>query len=308
VLRFNAGRTLFCQSLFPLGRFIEDRTDPKGPLGAGGSVATTAWDFARLLGPAEIWIAGLDLAFPGRHTHFKGALFEENAHALSNRLCSTETLSVQSLESGIPFCAEAADGTKVLTDKKLSLYAAWFENRFGQEQIPANYSLSSGGLAIPGLQNRDMEALLALPIRREAINRILQERYTALDRDFFAPQQQKERENRYNDALHSLIRGLEDIRDNSERAAGEAGRALKKPPLGAEQTKLLQKLDRINKTIMESPVKEAAGFLFPPSSELEKKLSIPESEPLKRHLEFSSLLYRSLTEAAEFTLGCLKKR
>jgi hypothetical protein len=305
-LRFNAVRRLFCRSLFPLGRFIEDRTDPKGALGAGGSVATTAWDFARLLGPAEIWIAGLDLGFPGYQTHFKGALFEENAHAQSSRLCPAETLSVQSLENGIPFSAEAADGNRILTDKRLSLYAAWFENRFSQEQSLTNYSLSSRGLAIPGLQIRNIETLLSLPLRREAINHILEERYTALDGEFFSPEAQKEREKRYTGALQSLIRGLEEIRDSSERAAAEAKRAFVQLPSKTEQEKLLQRLDRVNKTIMESPVKEAAGFLFPPSPELEKKLSTPESEPLKRHLEFSSLLYRSLAEAAEFTLGTLK--
>jgi hypothetical protein len=155
-------RVFFCQSLFPLGRFIEDRTDPKGVLGAGGSVATTAWDFSRLLGPEAIWIAGLDLAFPGRQTHFKGALFEENAHAVSKHLCPVETLSVQALESGIPFYGLSAGGGKVLTDRRLSLYAAWFENRF-RESGPDNYSLSAQGLAIPGLAIAETEKLLALP-------------------------------------------------------------------------------------------------------------------------------------------------
>ncbi|MDR1618555.1 MAG: DUF115 domain-containing protein, partial [Treponema sp.] len=50
VLRHPFRETFLCGSLFPLGRFIEERVDPKGELGAGGSVATTAWDFARMLG------------------------------------------------------------------------------------------------------------------------------------------------------------------------------------------------------------------------------------------------------------------
>jgi hypothetical protein len=44
-LRHGFKGTLLCGSLFPLGSFIETRVDPKGELGAGGSVATTTWDF-----------------------------------------------------------------------------------------------------------------------------------------------------------------------------------------------------------------------------------------------------------------------
>ncbi|MDR2552208.1 MAG: DUF115 domain-containing protein [Treponema sp.] len=299
-------RALFCQSLFPLGWFIEDRTDPKGALGAGGSVATTAWDFARLLGPEEIWIAGLDLGFPGFQSHFRGALFEENAHALSGRFCPVETLSVQSLESGFPFYAPSLEGGRVLTDRRLSLYAAWFENRLGQggpAQSIRNRSLSPRGMAIPGLSPAEPEDLLALPLRRQEIDRILRETWRRIDGAFFAPPARMEREGRYGEALRSLVRGLEEIRDSSERAASAAGRGLKYPSLEKEREQLLQKLDGINRIIAESPVKEAAGFLFPPPAELERELS--ETEPLRRHLEFSFRLYRSLAEAAEFTLGVL---
>jgi len=73
VLRLPFKNIFLCGSLFPLGSFVEKQVDPKGPLGAGGSVSTTAWDFARTLGSKEIWIAGLDLAFPGLK-HISGAL------------------------------------------------------------------------------------------------------------------------------------------------------------------------------------------------------------------------------------------
>ena len=81
VLRHPFSRIFLCASLFPLGGFIEDRLDPKGKLGAGGSVATSAWDFARILRPSALWIAGLDMAFPGLKTHFQGALFEDRVLA-----------------------------------------------------------------------------------------------------------------------------------------------------------------------------------------------------------------------------------
>ncbi|MDR2662150.1 MAG: DUF115 domain-containing protein [Treponema sp.] len=299
------GRIFLCRSLFPLGRFIEDRTDPKGALGAGGSVATTAWDFARLLGPREIWIAGLDLGFPDYQTHFKGALFEEQSHALSCRFRPAETLSIESLESGFPFFAAAADGGKILTDRRLSLYGAWFENRCRRETAPAAYSLSPRGLAVPGLVPADPGELLALPPRRKEIRRILEGAYARIEGEFYAPENRRRRERRYAGALKSLVSGLEELRDTAEGAAEEAERGLRRRGT-PEIREHLQKLDRANALIAESPVKDAGGFLFPPVAELERELTVPPSEPLRRHLEFSFRFYRSLAEAAGYTLSILR--
>ncbi|MDR1308156.1 MAG: DUF115 domain-containing protein [Treponema sp.] len=297
------GRTFLCRSLFPLGRFIEDRTDPKGSLGAGGSVATTAWDFARLLGPRAVWIAGLDLGFPARQTHFKGALFEEHSHALSRRFRPAETLSVLSLESGFPFFAAAADGGRILTDRRLSLYGAWFENRFRGEKNPVSYSLSPGGLVVPGFVPAEPGQILALPPRREEIEYILDRAYVRIGDEFYAPENRRDREQRYAAALKSLVSGLEELRDISEGAAEEAEKRFHQPETARENC--LQKLDRANAAISASPVKDAAGFLFPPVPELEQELTVPPSEPLRRYLEFSFRFYRSLADAAGYTLSVL---
>ncbi|MDR0552361.1 MAG: DUF115 domain-containing protein, partial [Spirochaetaceae bacterium] len=74
-------------------------SEGKGKLASGGSVATSAWDFCRLLGASEIWIAGLDLSFPALRTHYKGAFFEERALAASNRLRPASTASFAALHS-----------------------------------------------------------------------------------------------------------------------------------------------------------------------------------------------------------------
>jgi hypothetical protein len=261
-------------------------------------VATTAWDFARLLGPEAIWIAGLDLAFPGRQTHYKGALFEENAHALSTRFCPAETHSAKALESGIPFTAKSAANNTVLTDRRLSLYAAWFENRVKAAQCP-NYSLSSGGLAIPGLVIAGEEVLLALPPCRDKIDSILGTVYRRVTEEFYGHKAMSNREERYTQAVKSLIQGLEQIRDNALEAAGIIGKVN-----NTETGKMLKKLDKHNTAIAESPVKDAAGFLFPPPQKLEKKLI--ETDPLKRHLEFSLLFYQSLAKSVNFTLHALQ--
>jgi len=308
ILRSSSfGRIFFCQSLFPLGRFIEDRTDPKGMLGAGGSVATTAWDFARLLGPGAVWIAGLDLAFPGYHTHFRGALFEENAHAASGRFCPAETLSVRALENGVPFTAVSASGGKVLTDKRLSLYAAWFENQI-QKYDPAqltNYSLSPNGIAVPGLVNADVKELLSMPERRNEIDPLLKKLYGGIEEHY--KNDEVNRKNRYTESRNILLRSLEEIRETAVGAASAAKNGLMHCTSNKNETeKILKKLDKANDAITQSPVKDAAGFLFTPIAELEKQQR--ETEPLKRHLEFSRLFYHSLEESVEYTLGVLNSR
>ncbi|MCL1815701.1 MAG: DUF115 domain-containing protein [Treponema sp.] len=307
-------RVFFCQSLFPMGRFIEDWTDPKGPLGAGGSVATTAWDFARLLDPPSLWISGLDLAFPGYHTHFRGALFEETTHALSGRRCPVETFSVQTMENGVPFNARSAGGGKVLTDKRLSLYAAWFENRFDQfsQSGLINYSLSPDGLAVSGLVNAEPEELLAMSPCRDKIDDMLETLYRRIDDEFNISR--KDRTERYTQALTALVRGLEAILDNAVEAAAAVKTVIVTGPAsdairGSESDKnkigkVLKKLEKVNGAIAASPVKDAAGFLFPPIAELEKELH--ETDNLNRYLEFSLLFYRSLSESADFTLRFLK--
>jgi hypothetical protein len=303
VLREWTGRALLCRSLFPLGRFIEDRTDPKGALGAGGSVATTAWDFARLLGPSMIWIAGLDLAFPGLKTHFKGALFEEGAHTASTRLLPAETRSVLSLENGQPFRAASASGGSVLTDRRLSLYGAWFENRVRQEKKLRSLSLSRSGLAIGGIVPSSPEELLVLPPRRKELDRILKEVFDRAERDFNAPEAKKLRAEHCVAALESLEEGIRVLRNHARRSRNALSAF--HSGAGQERETLLAKLETANRAIRESPVKEAAGFLFPPVAELEARLR--QTDPWKRHLEFSTLLYEELDAAAEFTLAALDR-
>jgi hypothetical protein len=318
VLRHPFRDRFLCGSLFPLGRFIEERVDPKGELGAGGSVATTAWDFARTLGTDSIWIAGLDLAFPGLRTHFRGAVFEERAHAESHRRHPAETSSVKALRDGQPFRGRAAGGDPVLTDRRLSLYAAWFENRFRQFPQVRSRRLFPGGLEIRGLENGTVEELLALPERRKETGRRLEEAAARIREAYFDKKERESRNRRYEEARKALFAGLESIRDAAgrglritEEAAGTGGHRPETvpgpSPSPEEREKILKRLDEINRDIVLNEAKDVAGFLFPPSRELETGLP-PETQDgsFRRHLDFSARLYGALREAAEYHLGELR--
>jgi hypothetical protein len=270
-------------------------------------VATTAWDFARILGASSIWIAGLDLSFPEFKTHFKGALFEDQALAESGRLIPAETRSVRALRDGQPFMAQAADGNRVLTDRRLSLYAAWFENRFRLYPSLRNFSLSPGGLAIPGLIPARPEDLLALPVRREEIRRQLDGAFASAEGEFYRQDRTAERAGRYDAARSALLHGLEQIRDRAASAAGKAERARHggKAAARRDQEALLTELDETNRFISSSEVKDVAGFLFPPIAELEEQLTGPPEAAMERYLELSARLYRALAEASAYHLGML---
>ena len=311
VLRLPFQGVYLCGSLFPLGSFIEQRVDPKGLLGAGGSVATTAWDFARVLGAHDIWIAGLDLAFPDLKTHFHGALFEEQSHTESGRLRPAETWLVRALRDGLPFPAPAATGGQVLTDRRLSLYAAWFENRFRQFPAVRNRSLFPGGLAIAGMESAHAEELLALPCRRAEIDRRLAAAFDRIETDFFAAEETRRRAERYAHAVATLLQGLGAIKTAAENGAAIAEQALRRKPHPAEERSILAALDETTRGIAESDVKEVAGFLFPPADVAEMSRESGGAQnggPFRSYLKNTARLYRSLAEAAGASLAAIEAR
>jgi len=172
----RAKEMFLCSSMLPQGRFFESFTGVKGALGSGGSVATSAWDFARQLvlacgGGGVVYTGALDLAYPGLKTHFKGAFFEEAALRTQNRFRTAAGASFIALRGGGLFYARAADGGRVLTDRRLSLYAYWFENRLQAEKGRVRtFSLSKRGLFISGADYCPPEALLKLKERRGEID------------------------------------------------------------------------------------------------------------------------------------------
>ena len=298
VLRLAFKKMYLCGSLFPLGKFIEKRVDPKGDLASGGSVATSAWDFSRFLGARRIWIAGLDLAYPGNKTHYRGAQFEEKALAESWRLRPSESWLTNAMRDGIPCTVPALGGGQVRSDRRLSLYAAWFENCFRQYPEIKNYSLSRGGLSIAGLEAAGSDALLALPDRRKEIDERLATVCSGIETDFFEPLETRRRSQRYDNAISVLRSSLEQIKTACEKGERIAKQALREKPDISKQEKILAELDTINRLISSSEAKEIAGFLFP-----QQAFESDEKDAFRGYMESSAALYRSLMEAAELTIN-----
>ena len=296
----SAGRPSFlCGSIYPLGGFIEARVDIKGRLGSGGSVASTAWDFAASLAPPgavrPIFIAGLDLAFPGFATHYRGALFEERSLAAATRFLPAETLSFRALLDGAPFFAAAADGDPVLTDKRLALYASWFENRLKSPENRGSFRLSGRGLAINGMKTAGIEEVLALPPCRAAISRRMEQVLSEIFQKWNDETESAARAERYKAATDALTAGLLAALNTARSALADM--ALLEDSTAREDA--LKRLDAAKDALFESEVRAIAGFpRFAPGGE-------PQSKSGDwRHTEEE---YKELIDCIDFTLSALKR-
>ncbi len=152
----------FTSSIYPLGKILEKNIFRES-LGAGGSVATTAWDFARFLGCTKVFMAGLDLGYPKNQTHIKGSTFEHWAAIKSNHIDNAETKSVTSLFSANPIYKTDYEGNKLQTDSRMNLYAWWFESKCAEFLETKTFSLSKSSLAIPGINYFSVEELIKIP-------------------------------------------------------------------------------------------------------------------------------------------------
>lgn len=158
-----------CSSLFPLGRSFEALLGAFGSLGAGGSVSTSAWDLARLLGTSQVYAAGLDLGFPGGRTHCRASFFEELALALGSRLQPAEGVIFRYTWSAGPQHVPGTDGEALLSDRRMEIYRNWFASQLALPRATPTASLTRGGARIEGMRLADLEEVLALPDRRDEI-------------------------------------------------------------------------------------------------------------------------------------------
>ena len=150
-------------SIFAIGKWFEERLGKKGDLGAGGSVASAAWNFAYAAGAPEIYCCGLDFAFPEKKTHIRGSMFEEAAHKASMRTFPAETQNLPLLFSAGAETASDYDGKPVPTDSRMKMFAWWFESRLAACPDAKTYIFARCGIAIPGIVPVDVHSFLEKP-------------------------------------------------------------------------------------------------------------------------------------------------
>jgi hypothetical protein len=161
------------------------------------------------------------------------------------------------------------------------------------------------GLAIGGLEPVGLEAILALPERREEIENRLEAVSSRIRADFFEPEEVRRRSERYEDATNALSSGLHLLQIFCEKGIKIAGQAIHQEQANndANREKTIAALDEINCSINGSEVKEIAGFLLPTEmSAMDSNIKPGNTEAAYlAYLEASIKLYQSLAESANFT-------
>jgi len=172
-IRAITGPLVLSGSMFPLGAFLEEALLPRERLGAGGSVATSAWDLARMAGASEIVCAGLDLSFPESQTHFHGSFFEEMTHANSSRCSPAETERFRYLYDGGSSPCPSTHGSTVRSDQRMDLYAQWFEQQVRLYPDMLTRRIEANHRILQGISELPLSQVLAQKPCRERINLIL---------------------------------------------------------------------------------------------------------------------------------------
>ena len=287
--------TFLASSFFPLGRFMEEAVGEKGALGTGGSVATSAFDFAfSLLSSAArpLYIAGLDLAFPHWKTHFQGALFEERTLAAQSRLSPAETERFLAVRGAGPFWGTAADGGRALTDKRLSLYARWFENRLRSHPEIRAFSFAREGLRIEGLPLCRLEDALAAPPCRAEIDQKKEALFAAIFAEWNAEPLVHERARRSAAAWRRLCAALEAFGALSREAAAAARG-------NGDEKEASRALSEASRLLSEHEAREIVFFSIPEAAEI----SSPSEG--KDALTRRAALYTRLADEAAFIKSCV---
>ena len=281
----------FMSSFFPIGELLEKVTGPRGRVGAGGSVATSAWDLARLTGARPLYLAGLDLGYPGRRTHARGAFFEERAHTLSGRLASAEQQDFLALiDAGLIPVASTTGGV-ALTDRRMILYKWWFENQM-QQHAGFSFTLSADGARVAGLEHRPLGELLALPVRRAEIDERLA-RARAGNCTGGEPRAEavglRAAARRVLEELARDLCRLEELaRRGLELARGTSAAGL----------------EEVDRQILGLASRQVAGFLFQP---LIRKVLGGQAGSYREALELSAELYRELADSAGYQAGLIRR-
>ena len=277
---------LFFKSIFPLGKIIEATAGIVSEIGAGGSVATTAWDLGRKLGCSKVFTVGLDLGFPLNNTHCRTSLSSLYTELKSERLLPSESISFGSLHNADPRPEENNAGSRTLTDSRLIIYKWWFE---GQLQADPSrnkyYNMSEFGVRIEGMQYADAETVLQMPECRDRIDAAVSE-----IRNIKKATRKKNRINMIIEELVDECRRLESVCSGALKVLEQSR---KFAPGSAEYTAKMNELSEYDRKISDSPTKELSEFVIQPVLDtiLNEELSAYDN---------SKLLYSNILESGRY--------
>ncbi|MEA1910674.1 MAG: 6-hydroxymethylpterin diphosphokinase MptE-like protein, partial [Spirochaetota bacterium] len=292
IFRKNHSKMFFCGSLFPLGVFMEKFGGHKKKLAAGGSVATTAWDFCRTLSSGQIFCGGLDLGFPENKTHFHGSFFEEKVHMETLRTAPPENFAYNYITSGNTVLYNNNTGSETLTDQRLSIYIKWFEEQIKINKIINIWNLSPLGVKIEGMNFKDIKNILDYPDIRNKIDSIINNIKNSSG-------------TKMESIRIELNKGVNILENEFNRLMSLSNKAIEQIYNYKNSTKnkliinsLIKNLDIIDKQIMGSDSSQISSFILQPIiAEIEKKT---KAKTFDEEINNSEQLYNKIQDSADF--------
>lgn len=274
VFRLKFKEKCLCSSFFPFGRYIENEIEKKDILSAGGSVATTAWDFASYINAETIIMAGLDLAFTDKKTHFSGCRFENESIINTSKISTAEQASHKVMFSAMP---ENAKGytNQVITDARLKMYAWWFESKLAEKTGQKTFNLMSAGLEIPNMPNIDYAFFSKIYYSSKCGKKIKKEKIEKALKSKIIPCTTRNIK-RFEEVLSSVSIELNAVLKTAEEAEKICTELLSEKTIVINH---LDKLSALDKKLSASKINTAIGFELLLNSKEDKSEKKASPEP-----------------------------
>ncbi len=296
VFRSLKGRPWLTRTRFPLGTLLEDAAGIRGELKAGGSVATAAWDLARFLGCRTLTIAGLDLGFPGGRTHYSGSLSRERPHYFSNRSSPSETLFFHALRDAGPEYVDAAGGGRVLSDMRMDIYAAWFEESVSGLPGRCPALVGGEGRRIPGMSISSVAEMKRMPVCRDTMNPLLEKIRNSKSNPSTPAH--------INRRVKEILKALEQLENQGRLGIHLAEQTEKALKQGKDADDFLNALNRVDEKLLSGEGRDVISFLIQPIIlELSSQSAPDKTNPLSSSLR----LYREIAESASYHRAYLRR-
>jgi len=301
VFKLMKGAIFMGSSLFPLGKYIESVIGEKGKLGAGGSVATSAWDFARIIGADPIFMSGLDLGFPDKNTHYKGSYFEERFHILCSRFLPADFMSLKYLHNAGPIVVKSNNSCSVISDQRMLVYKFWFETHMKLYPHVSTKNLSKHGVRIAGMPYADFKELLKLARIRTQIDA----RLDSLKHKY-VPANYKSNLEKIKQALGNLIRELHTVFNLAKKGIRYTNQFEKSLDNKRSDSDLIKALNDIDKKLISTSSSTVVGFLIQPliNEIIDAQFRNKGKELI---LNYSKKMYAEITSSARYQINIMKK-
>ena len=182
---------ILMDSVFPLYAPFEGFWGHCGLLASGGSVSTSAFDFARKIGSDPIIMVGQDLSFTKKKTYSSGNVLSEFSRTTHHRLNSFHALQAKATHTDhSQYIKGRLPNSTVYVDSRFMLYRDWFSLEIPKTSAQVIVAGMEGSY-LEGAQHTTVEqafSLLTKDIDKKTLpitDPIQKEEYTKFIEDIF---------------------------------------------------------------------------------------------------------------------------